>query len=314
LLIIAALGFAAAGNGQRKELALPSGYPYGAAFISTISAAPGHTDLVVFPVSGSAFKIPIRSARGGFRYSPDGTALYGACTPHPDPVRADEPPKVALCKIDLNTTTTTPVLETTGLHAYGFAISRREDRILFSGIDPQDRDVHGLFELSLPGGKSRTILRQADKRPQSSWMDISLSPDDERAVATHNGRLELIDIIHGTVEPLGEELSMAAWSPDGKWLAAVEKGEHGRTILMDAKNLKQRRILGPSELEWSPDSHYLLGMKQHDRCGPYYGTIEAIDIENGERITIKSSECQVNQANTGWVSIDILRKVEPSQK
>ena len=124
LLIIAALGFAAAGNGQRKELALPSGYPYGAAFISTISAAPGHTDLVVFPVSGSAFKIPIRSARGGFRYSPDGTALYGACTPHPDPVRADEPPKVALCKIDLNTTTTTPVLETTGLHAYGFAISR----------------------------------------------------------------------------------------------------------------------------------------------------------------------------------------------
>ena len=139
-------------------------------------------------------------------------------------------------------------------------------------------------------------------------MDLSLSPDNERAVATHNGRVELIDIVHSTAEPLGDELFTAAWSPDGKWLAAVEKGEHGRTILMDARNLKRQRILPPSELDWSPDSHYLLGMKQHDRCGPYYGTLEAIDIETGVRTTIESSECQVNQATTGWVSSEISER------
>lgn len=124
--------------------------------------------------------------------------------------------------------------------------------------------------------------------------------------------MELIDIVHGTAEPLGENLFVAAWSPDGKWLAAVERGERGRTILMDAKNLSQRRILGNSELDWSPDSHYLLGMKQQDRCGPYSGTLEAIDIETGRRTTVESSRCQVNQATTGWVSGEIATQLGPA--
>ena len=90
---------------------------------------------------------------------------------------------------------------------------------------------------------------------------------------------------------------------------------------MDAKNLARRRILGHSELNWSPDSLYLLGMKQYDRCGPYYGTLEAINVQTGERTTIKSSECQVNQATTGWVSSDIsgvnhteIQKKEPGDR
>jgi hypothetical protein len=289
LLTNAVLGIAAATHGQQKEPVLPNGYPYSAAFISTISAGPGHTELVVFPLRGSAFKIPIRSASGGFRYSPDGRSLYGACTPYPDPVRADEPIKVALCKIDLKTGDATPIPDFVPHHGDGIP----------------SVGLARLFGLTLPDGKPTEISLPADAHP---WMDLSLSPDNERAVATHNSRVEVIDIVHGTAEPLGDELFTAAWSPDGKWLAAVEKGEHGRTILMDARNLKRRRILGPSELDWSPDSRYLLGMKQHDRCGPYYGTLQAIDIESGERITIKSSECRVNQATTGWVSSEISER------
>lgn len=139
-------------------------------------------------------------------------------------------------------------------------------------------------------------------------MDLSLSPDGERAVARHNDRVELIDIAGGTAEPLREDFFIAAWSPDGKWLAALERGEKGHTILLDAKTLTPVRVLGPSELDWSPDSQYLLGMKQHDWCGPYSGTLETINIETGERTTIKSSKCHVNQATTGWVRADIWEK------
>jgi hypothetical protein len=71
---------------------------------------------------------------------------------------------------------------------------------------------------------------------------------------------------------------------------------------MDTKDLSRQRILGHSELDWSPDSRYLLGVKI---CGPYSGTLEAIDIEGGHRTTIKSSKCQINQAATGWVSKEI---------
>jgi hypothetical protein len=295
LRIVAILGIAAVALGQHKESVLPNGYPYCVAFISTISDRPGHTALVVFPLHGSAFKIPMRSASGGFRYSPDGKSLYGACTPYSDPVRADGPTTVALCKIDLQTGDVTPVPDFVPHHGDGIP----------------SVGLARLLGLTLPDGQPTEISLPADAHP---WMDLSLSPDNERAVATHNSRVELINIVHGTVEPLGDELFMAAWSPDGKWLAAVEKGEHGRTILMDARNLKRRRILGPSELNWSPDSRYLLGMKQHDRCGPYYGTLQAIDIESDERITIKSSECRVNQATTGWVSSEISRKMTPVSK
>lgn len=282
LWVTAVLGLAVVAHGQ-KERGIPTDYPYSPAFISTISAPPGHTELVVFPLSGKAFKIPVRSA-SSVVFSPDGKALYGACTPYP--TEADEPIKIASCKIDLKTGTTTPVPGS--VHVFRAPVSNSKDR---------------MFGFSLPEGKPTTIfLRQQDNHP---WMYLSLSPDSERAVATHNGRVELIDIARGTTKPLGDEFFIAAWSPDGKWLAAVEQGEKGRTILMDARDLKRKRILGTSELDWSPDSQYLLGLKS---CDEYYGTLEAINIETGERTTIKSSECQVNQATTGWVISDIARE------
>jgi hypothetical protein len=118
--------------------------------------------------------------------------------------------------------------------------------------------------------------------------------------------VELIDIVRGTTKPLGDEFFLAAWSPDGRWLAALENGENGRTVLMDAATLSRQRVLEHSELDWSPDSRYLLGTKRHDGCGRYEGgTLEAIDVENGERTTIASSKCQVDQATTGWVRCDV---------
>jgi WD40 repeat protein len=117
--------------------------------------------------------------------------------------------------------------------------------------------------------------------------------------------VELIDIARGSAEPLDGAFFIAAWSPDGKWLAAVEKGEKGRTILLDAKTLARRRTLGPSEVDWSPDSRYILAVEP---CGPYSGTFSAMSVETGERTVIASSKCRVNQATTGWVRSDLTER------
>jgi WD40 repeat protein len=301
LFLLAAIGLVATGRGQRNQSAVPIDYPYSAALISTIN--PGHNELVIFPLRGKALSIPIRSASGPFAYGRDGRALYGQCSP--DPVRVGDPVKIALCKIDLKNTTTTTVRGSEGLYVASFTVSNREDRILAAGLRRRDGDIRGLFEIAIPDGWLRPVFLQADKTPKSSWRYLSLSPDGKRAVGSHNGRVELIDIQRGLAEPLQGELFMAAWSPDGKWLAAVEKGENGSTILMDAKTLTRQRNLGPSELDWSPDSQYLLGFKP---CGLYSGTLEAIDVQSGERTIIESSECQVDRATTGWVSNDVYKE------
>lgn len=105
--LLAAYGIAAAAHAQPNDLALPKEYPYRPAFISTISAPLGHTELVVFPIIGKSFRIPIRTASQPLAFSPDGKALFGPCTP--EPAGADEPIQIGRCRIDLMTGSTTVV-------------------------------------------------------------------------------------------------------------------------------------------------------------------------------------------------------------
>jgi WD40 repeat protein len=299
------LGLTLALDGQRKEEDLARVYPYRPAFISTISARPGHTELVVFPLDGKAFKIPIHDAAGPFAYSSDGKALYGKCTP--DLGTPDEPIKVALCKIEFNPTRQSTVPGSTGLGVGDIAISGHQDKILVAGAYRTGLNVlRGLFELSLPSGAVRQLLREqgptSASNPASWWGGLSISPDGKRAMAAHNHRLWLIDLDHDTTTPLDGGLMMAAWSPDGKWLA-VGEDEGKKTVLLDAATFSHRRTLGTSDLVWSPDSRYLLGVDDH--CGSYYGTLVMIDIESGKRTIIESSKCKINQATTGWVSNSI---------
>jgi hypothetical protein len=207
----------------------------------------------------------------------------------------------------------TPILGSLALGVSRLAVSVRQDKIIISGAYRPGNDVAcGVFELSVPSGNVRQILLQPDCHAASSWSYLSLSPDGELAVATHNHRLEVIDLVHGTTKSFGDGLLMGAWSPDGKWLAALENGGQGRTILMDASNFVRRRILGTSDIEWSPDSRYLLGWKKHDLCGSDFGTLQMMDIENGKMTTIKSSRCRVSQATIGWLSTEIAAKAGPA--
>jgi WD40 repeat protein len=302
--LIAVAGSVAVVYGQQSHVIIRADFPYAPAFVSTTTAAVGHTELVIFPLIGGPSKIPIRTASGPFAYSPDGKALYGQCSTT-DSGAPNDNVRIVLCRIELKTGVATPLPGSIGLYARDIAVSPRQDCILVSGVLRRGKDTRGLFELSLTSGKIRTVIAQNQRPTRSDWTYVSLAPDGKRAVGSYNGRVEVIDMVQGRAELLDDGLFMAAWSPDGKWLAAVEKGEKGHTLLMDAATLKRTRILGPSELGWSPDSHYLLGFKS---CNSYYGTIEVIDIDTGDRIAVKSSECQINQATTGWVSSDLAAK------
>jgi len=297
--IIALLGLADLAGGQQRDVIVRPDYPYIPAFISTTSS-PGHTQLFVFPLRGGPSKIPVQTASGPFAYSPDGKALYGECTPDPD-----DNTKFAMCRIDLKTGIATPLAGSIGLYGLNIAVSPHEDCILVAGVLRREKDLRGLFELTLPSGTIRIILLQGEPSIRSAWSHLSIAPDAKRAAASHDGRLEVIDLVQSRVELLDAAFYIAAWSPDGKWLAALENRESGRTILMDATTLQRRRMLGPSELDWSPDSHYLLGLKS---CDSDYGTIEVIDVETGDRMAVDSSKCQINQATAGWVSSDIAGK------
>jgi hypothetical protein len=252
------------------------------------------------PRSVAPSHVPLRSASGPFAYSREGGTLYGQCTPD-----LDRNTQVAVCRIELKTGLTSPLPGSIGPYAWDIAVSPKGDCILISGLHRGDKDARGLFQLRLPSGEVSTILLENQEPPGSAWSHLSLAADAKRAVGTHYGRVEIIDLVKRRAEPLDQGLFIAEWSPNGKWLAVVEKGEGGRTILMDAMTLQQERTFGPSELRWSPDSRYLLGLKT---CDSYYGTVELVEVASGARITLVSSACQVNQANTGWVKSDITAR------
>jgi WD40-like Beta Propeller Repeat len=201
-----------------------------------------------------------------------------------------------------------------GVHS--LAVPAHEDKIIISGVRKQHgTEESGIFELNSLSGESR-MLAVNDKPKigslfpaRSAWQYLAVSPDGKRAAAMRERALEVIDLTNGSIRTLSEDLQEGAWSPDGRWLAAID-WKKGRTVLMDATTLVPRRILRESNADWSPDSRYLLGVKKFDLCGPYSGTFEATNIETGKAVTIKSSHCKVNRATSGWVS----SKISPERK
>jgi len=173
----------------------------------------------------------------------------------------------------------------------------------------------GVFEILLPAGTLRQVLT-SDCRYQWSWDQLSLSPDGKRAVATvgsnatQNLHIEVIDLASGTAKTLSIEFWAGVWSPDGKWIAAL--GNHSRSlVLIDANNFSKRKNLGTAAAirpAWSPDSRYLVLWKfSLFRCGFFLdieppATAEALDVNSGKRTTIRSSACQLNVGQLGWLS------------
>ena len=184
----------------------------------------------------------------------------------------------------------------------------REQKLLFrratlNSTGLLDEKSCGLFELTLASGKVRKILSNSDCKYKSSWGSISLSPDGEQLVAVREHRLMLINLGTGDVRSLGDGFFATSWSPDGRWIAALEYGGRSRTVLMDTSSFSKQRELPSSEVVWSPDSRYIVAVGQQTRCGGYSGTLQLIDIKSGQKSTVPGSACKVYSSIIGWVNL-----------
>ena len=137
---------------------------------------------------------------------------------------------------------------------------------------------------------------------RSGLLKIEFNPTRVSPVANSLG---LVSVANSAI-PLQQD----TWSPDGKW--SFYTRVRGILVLTDARDPARRRVLGRRRAEaWSPDSRYLLLEKSQWRCGIYFdvegpGTLEMVNLESWKRLTIQSSQCQVESGVSGWASIEVL--------
>lgn len=267
-----------------------------------MSVAGVSQELEVFPFDAKMFSIPLPFPLAALTYSQDGNALYASALSL-DPVHHFIP---SLFKIEFNPTRAISLPGSEALSVDSFAISSQKDRIIVAG--GRRGAPCGIFELTLPPGNVREIaqISQCDPlNPMVHWSHLDLSPDGKRAISLQNHHLHLIDLTNGKVSVMPDNFILGAWSPDGKWLAAVKDGSD-KTFLLDARTLVQSRIIESTELKWTPDSRYLLGRKHDWACSPEIGTLEIVDVQNGKRTEIASSRCRIDRSTLGWVSSEIV--------
>jgi hypothetical protein len=268
----------------------PTPYPYSPA--NYLHATSDPSILTLFPMSGSAIKLSLPFALGYVAFSPDGKSLYAATGLGR-----------GLWKIKFNPTHATSVPGSLEFGILSMAVSAHEDRIVISGFRRHnDRTDFGIFELTLPDGNARQVLRSPDLKPGSAWADLSISPNGERAVAIHKHQLELIDIIKGATQPIGSDFWAGAWAPNGRWIAVLA-GKKSQLFLIDPANLSHRLSLGRVDggVLWSPDSRYLLLTREQLFCGFYLYSLETLEIATGKRSLVRSSRCNIEGGAIGWV-------------
>lgn len=250
-----------------------------------------HQHLHIFSSAGTESDVALGIIP--LEFAPDGESVYGHS--------ADRFDK-GLYRVTIDSLRSEVVPGTQALRIGAIAMSPEEDKIVISGgrIE-RGAESCGLFYLRPAVGTLVQIAAATTCDYAQSWERPSLSPDGRRIVAYRKPRLEIIEIEKGTVQPIAGYYIAGAWSPDGKWLAVLEgEGAH-RTILLDSTSLKQVRVLGESNVLWSPDSRMLLGARTRG-CFPYWSSLVAIDVATGRESVFSASRCKVNLNTFGWVA------------
>lgn len=305
-LIIVSIAFAATSTAQHTSI--PNGLwrDYEPAWLPT-GGDSANFPVVIFPRGRQESRIAVPFDAGRAFYARDGRSVITIS----DSRSGSE---VCIQRIDLEPVRLAARVCPTNLRAvFDASDFPDEDHVL---IAAQKKDIAGrtcgLFEVSLQDGRVTTIVDTgACGSPDGSrdlWNSLSLAPDGSHAVAIRNQNLEIIDLTNGTSHHLGGQFVKARWSPDGRWIAALKR--HGGTVLFDAADFHPRKTLPESEVEWSPDSRYLLQMK-----GCFFplavngvATLAALDIQSGTSAKIESSNCKVDTTAIGWVRVRIQLK------
>jgi hypothetical protein len=272
--------------------------------------------IAVFPPAGKEFEISLPLVPRWFAYGPSGRSVYATALKATGPRSFTD--ERGMFKIELD-----PVRVSTiqGLDAFGsigpFAVSQGEDLIVSGGSKGNNYPARscGVYEIHLPAGDVSAAIETSDCRAGSPWRVLSLSPEKTEALITANRSLALLDLAKGTITKIEGQLSGGSFSPDGKWIAALQLGDPkapSKTVLIDRANLANRRDLGgveDAEVVWSPDSRFLLHAVYRPACPSQNPlALETLDVQTGKRSLIKESICNSGSSRQiGWVRSDIKR-------
>jgi hypothetical protein len=268
--------------------------------------------VVVFPSGGRPVRLRLPFALGAAVFAPDGSGLYG--------ISAIAPGEPGFYRLQLGPMRA-DLLFAWPLRMIGLpAVSRDQSRmvVLASPLD----SACGIFAVSLPDGAIRK-LSEVPPGPAGAtcgpfeWSTgLSLSPDGHRAIGVRelsqsDHRLELVDLDRATITTVASGFDSAFWSPDGRWVAAVEYGPAwALTTLLEAKGFTADRSFTTSTwVAWSPDSRLLLTFQNSAVCALDYTGIKAelatVDVESG-KVTRVSPEClDIPASRLGWVRASI---------
>jgi hypothetical protein len=131
--------------------------PYRAA--NYLPALPGSdTDaLKLFPSEGTPTSITLPFRLSGVVFAADGKSIYGINTSGENGIYQNLP---GLSRIEFNPTRIAPVPGTAPFLITSFAVSARQDKLVISGgRSGQDVGGCGVFEIALPAGNVRQVLK-----------------------------------------------------------------------------------------------------------------------------------------------------------
>jgi dipeptidyl aminopeptidase/acylaminoacyl peptidase len=258
--------------------------------------------LILFLGAGAATAVPLPlDLPEQFRlieYSSDGRALYGQ----------EIDSWNGITKVEFTPSRRSLIAGSEGFGTVSSIVSLNQGRLLISGLFKSHGTVDcGIFDFD-------TNARTARRLFKGSFPNCggAISADGKRSIQFSANHLSIVDLDTGQVHPVGEGLSGATWSPDGRWIAAVRGTQSAASIaLIDARQTELRRSLGPTEdsqAHWSPDSKYLLIAKpQPSQCGPDLWSLEIVDVETGKRREVKGAHCKIFQNSTGWLDKEVAR-------
>jgi len=196
-----------------------------------------------------------------------------------------------------------------------FAVSQGEDLVVSGGAKGNyPAGSCGVYEIRLPAGDVRAAIETSDCRAGSPWRVLSLSPEKTEALISANRNLALLDLAKGSITKIEGQLSKGSFSPDGKWIAAIQINNPNppKLILIDRSDLAKRRDLGASEdseAVWSPDSKFLLHAVYRPACPSQNPlALETLEVQTGTRSVIKESICNSGSSRQiGWIRSDLKR-------
>jgi hypothetical protein len=270
--------------------------------------------IAVFPPAGKEFEISLPLIPRWFAYGPSGRSVYA--TALVDTGRSFTTQR-GILKIELDPVRVSTIQGLDAFYSIGpFAVSQGEDLIVSGGAKGNyPAGSCGVYEIRMAAGDIHTTIETSDCRAGSPWRVRSLSPEKTEALISANRSLALLDLAKGSITKIEGQLSGGSFSPDGRWIAALQLGDPeapSKTVLIDRTNLASRRDLGgvnDSEVVWSPDSGFLLHAVPRPACPSQNPlALETLEVQTGNRVLIKDSICNSGSSRQiGWIRSDIKR-------